>query len=164
MSYSVVYDVSRDSVAISLWFALFLGLAVFGTLGAINWRQRPLSRPVLLCAAFVWVSCWASVIYVQARALSSCRHLLHTGRVKVVEGTVQDFVPMRYLSNGLESFAVSNVRFSYSDFDLSQCGFRNTASHGGPITPGLQVRITYSDNSILRLEVAFPPSQPESGA
>jgi len=164
MNYSVLYDVSRDSVPLSLWLALFSGLTVIGTLGVINLRQGRLPRLVLPFAALVWASCWASVIHLQSRELSSCRHRLQTGAVKVVQGTVQDFVPMPYLSNGLESFVVSGVHFSYSDFDLSQGGFRNTASHGGHIRPGLPVRITYSGNSILRLEVALPPSQPKSGA
>ena len=164
MTYSVLYDVSRDTVPISLWLALFLGLAVIGTPVVISLRRSRLPQVALPLAALVWASCWASVIYVQSRALSSCRHRLQAGAVEVVQGTVQNFVPMPYLSNGLESFVVSGVPFSYSDFDLSQCGFRNTTSHGGPIRPGLPVRITYSGNSILRLEAALPPSQPKSGA
>ena len=56
------------------------------------------------------------------------------------------------------------VRFQYSDFMYSG-GFNNTASHGGPIRPGLQVRVCYlpgpsdDENVILRLEAAGLLSQ-----
>jgi hypothetical protein len=36
-------------------------------------------------------------------------------------------------------------------------GFHNTASHGGPIKPGLHVRLSYAGNDILRIEVAEWP-------
>jgi hypothetical protein len=45
------------------------------------------------------------------------------------------------------------VEFSYSDYVIVPC-FNNTASHGGPIRDGLRVRIAYSGNCILKLEVA----------
>jgi hypothetical protein len=45
------------------------------------------------------------------------------------------------------------VEFSYPDYTVT-CGFNNTASRGGPIREGLQVRIHYVDQLILRLEVA----------
>jgi hypothetical protein len=74
------------------------------------------------------------------------------GRYSIVEGPVMDFVPMPYEGHALESFTVRGHRFSYSDYVVT-AGFRNTASHGGPIREGLYVRITYAGNLILRLEV-----------
>jgi hypothetical protein len=73
------------------------------------------------------------------------------GRYSIVEGPVTDFVPMPYQGHALESFTVSGHRFSHSD--VVTAGFRNTASNGGPIREGLYVRITYTGNLILRLEV-----------
>jgi len=60
---------------------------------------------------------------------------------------------MPYTGHQDETFTVNGVRFSYSDFGVT-CGFNNSASHGGPIREGLQVRIHYVGNAILRLEVA----------
>jgi hypothetical protein len=77
---------------------------------------------------------------------------LREGRYSVVEGPVTDFVPMPYEGHALESFTVNGRRFSYSDYSMT-AAFRNTASHGGPIREGLNVRVTYSGNLILRLEV-----------
>ena len=53
----------------------------------------------------------------------------------------------------MEHFDVHGVEFNYSDYIVS-AGFNNTASHGGPIRPGLPVRICYRDGEILRLEIA----------
>jgi hypothetical protein len=78
---------------------------------------------------------------------------LREGRYSVVEGPVTDFVPMPYEGHSQESFTVNGHRFSYSDYSMT-AGFRNAASHGGPIREGLYVRISYSGNLILRLEVA----------
>ena len=69
------------------------------------------------------------------------------------EGTVSDFHPMPYSGHSYETFAVNGVRFSYSDYVLIPC-FNNTASHGGPIREGQQVRIAYSGKCILKLEIA----------
>jgi hypothetical protein len=74
------------------------------------------------------------------------------GRYSVVEGTVANFRPMPYSGHQDESFSVDGVQFSYSDYVIVPC-FNNTASHGGPIREGLGVRIAYSDNCILKLEV-----------
>lgn len=72
----------------------------------------------------------------------------------VVEGPVENFIPMPYSGHAEESFIVSGVRFSYSDFIITD-GFNNTSSHGGPINKNSYVRISYdpSGNTILRLEI-----------
>jgi len=60
----------------------------------------------------------------------------------VVEGVVEDFHAAPYEGHQDESFAVSGVRFAYSDFVITG-GFRQSSSHGGPIREGLVVRIRY---------------------
>jgi hypothetical protein len=78
------------------------------------------------------------------------------GQYSVVEGTVADFHPMPYSGHQMETFSVNGVQFSYSDYVIVPC-FNNTASRGGPIRQGLRVRIAYSGDCILRLEVASGP-------
>lgn len=75
------------------------------------------------------------------------------GKYAVAEGTVSNFHPMPSSGHGEETFSVNGVRFSYSDYVIVPC-FNKTASHGGPMHEGLRVRIAYSGNCILRLEVA----------
>jgi hypothetical protein len=74
-------------------------------------------------------------------------------KLQIVEGSVENFVPMPYGGHAYESFDVSGHHFSYSDYVLS-AGFHNASSHGGPIKAGLRVRLSYLGNDILRVEVA----------
>lgn len=74
------------------------------------------------------------------------------GDYSVVEGKVTDFHPMPYSGHQNETFSVNGVQFSYSDYGISPC-FNNTASHGGPIRLGQNVRVAYSGDCILKLEI-----------
>jgi hypothetical protein len=98
---------------------------------------------------------WTSVMFFSTYSQHQ-RHkkLIEEGGCKVVEGPVENFVPMPYGGHGDESFTVSGVRFQYSDFTVTD-GFNNTSSHGGPINKDSNVRICYdpSGNHILRLEI-----------
>ncbi len=70
----------------------------------------------------------------------------------VVEGTVKQFVPGPSNGKGDESFIVNRKKFAYSDFLLNG-GFNNTSPYGGPIHEGLKVRVGYTGDDIIRLEV-----------
>jgi hypothetical protein len=73
-------------------------------------------------------------------------------KFEVVEGTVKQFVPMPVNGHSEESFVVNGKKFAYSDFEVTG-GFNNTSSHGGPIHEGLKVRIAYTGDDIIHLEV-----------
>lgn len=74
-----------------------------------------------------------------------------------VEGRVVAFRPAPAEGHQNETFVVTGVPFSYSDYVITG-GFNQTRSHGGPIREGLRVRITYvrsrAGNIVVRLEVA----------
>lgn len=74
-----------------------------------------------------------------------------SGHYAVVEGPVEQFRPMPYEGHQDECFTVRHREFCYSDYAI-QPGFNRSASHGGPIRPGLPVRIAYLGGQILRLE------------
>jgi hypothetical protein len=82
------------------------------------------------------------------------RALLRDGGYRTAEGTVEDFVPMPFEGHADESFTVSGVDFSYSDYGVTDA-FNNSQSHGGPIRAGQYVRIAYdpANHAILRLEI-----------
>ena len=80
------------------------------------------------------------------------RQALQSGQAQVVEGVVTDFVPMPYEGHADERFAVDGHYFSYSDYVVT-AGFNHTSSHGGPIRSGINVRVTFVGNVIVRLEV-----------
>ncbi len=88
-----------------------------------------------------------------ANMYSRAREAYLKGNYQVGEGTVSNFGPMPYSGHQNELFSVNGVQFSYSDYVVSPC-FNNTASHGGPISEGLRVRVAYSGDCILKLEVA----------
>lgn len=99
----------------------------------------------------------AVTIFYNVSLFRETKKLYEAEQYNVIEGIVEDFHPMPYSGHREESFTVNGVKFSYSDFDVSYYGFNNTESHGGPISPGRRVRLSYvaSDgkNIILKIEV-----------
>jgi hypothetical protein len=126
-------------------------LIVFAVVAFVKYKKRRvLTLIVFVVSAFMVMALSpAGVSDMFARA----RDAYAKGNYSTVEGTVTNFHPMPYSGHQNETFSVNGVKFSYSDYVLVPC-FNNTASHGGPIHDGLSVRIAYSGDCILRLEVA----------
>jgi hypothetical protein len=106
-----------------------------------------------LLFAFLWTLIAGIGIGVQQAAL---RQEYLDGHFKVVEGLVKDFDPMPSSGHKMESFRVNGVKFEYSDYVITP-GFNNTTSHGGPIVEGLPVRVSYINQTIVKLEIAAKP-------
>ncbi len=172
MEYRVVYDVSQELPA--LWivgaglFFVAVSLAVWKTRHrwAFLWHWPARTRPWLrtLSAGFMvgFSLLWSSIATISiAGGHLRSRWALRDGTAHVIEGTVQDFVPMPYGGHQHERFSVNRVRFEYSDYSVNG-GFNHTTSHGGPIHAGLPVRIHYRDSSngpvIVKLEVGAIPA------
>jgi hypothetical protein len=89
--------------------------------------------------------------------------LLHGTGCRVVEGTIDDFVPMPASGHATEHFTVGGVPFSYSDYIMTDA-FNNASSLGGPVRAGQYVRVCYDprDFAILRLDIRdFKGSVPD---
>ena len=96
---------------------------------------------------------WTSIVFIATfGAYIKDRESLMSGKAGYVEGIVTNFIPMPYQGHAQESFKVDGVPFNYSDYVVT-AGFNNSASHGGPIREGLHVRIWYSGNDILKLQI-----------
>jgi hypothetical protein len=106
---------------------------------------------LFLCFAILW-----TVIAFSGTDFGHQRHqaLVRENKCIVVEGPVENFIPMPFPGHAGESFSVSGVQFKYSDYAVTD-GFNNTSSHGGPINKESYVRICYDPggNQILRLEI-----------
>ena len=80
--------------------------------------------------------------------------ILANGQYKIVEGQVENFDPMPYGGHKDESFTVNGIKFSFSDYTVTNA-FNNTKSHGGPIDENSYVKIYYTaggkNNYILKL-------------
>ena len=158
--YYTVFTVLQQSVP---WQARLIlpGIILFGITSAvvaIIQRRGRLSKSsivltAVVCAVFLLLAAYAysapgvQDMYARARAAYV------QGQYSTVEGTVTNFHPMPYSGHQNETFSVDGMQFSYSDYVLIPC-FNNTSSHGGPIHEGLRVRIAYSGNCILKLEVS----------
>jgi len=114
-------------------------------------RGQTVFRYVFLGFAILW----AVLAFLQTYS-AYLRHeaLARTNECRIIEGPVENFTPMPSTGHAMETFSVAGVKFSYSDYVVTD-GFNNTASHGGPIRSDSYVRVCYdpSDHVILRLEI-----------
>lgn len=79
-----------------------------------------------------------------------------SGDYKIVEGYVENFIPMPYEGHSDESFEINGVKFAYSDYAI-QSGYNNAKSHGGVIEgDGQHLKIGYvfhnNQNIIVYIE------------
>jgi hypothetical protein len=137
------------------WFpaAGLVGVVVGFGLSFVLKDWRRVFALVFGSLAVLWVvASTASAWGFYSRAKTAAR----SSTTPVVQGIVESFTPAPFEGHQDESFTVNGVRFSYSDYVITG-GFRQTASHGGPIRAGLPVRIRYqpevSGNLIVQLEI-----------
>lgn len=164
LHYRVVFDL--NTAGYTGWSFLLIGV-LFCVLGSFlvfkpsalpsRWQQHPRASRLFALVFLGFSVLWAMLV--GSNSVLHYRHLvaaLNDGSAKRIEGRVERFQPMPFGGHSLEKFCVETVCFAYSDYVISG-GFNQTASHGGPIRAGLPVRITYMDDTIVRLEVGEPP-------
>ena len=150
--YVTVFQVSKESPN---WLPVFVGfvpllagcLLLIGKL-LFPWQRMSWFYPIGVCLfGLVWI--YLTPNDVDSKAWLAFENLEYSR----VEGVVTNFHPMPYEGHDDECFSVQLKRFCYSDYGVTP-GFHHTASHGGPIRPGVHVRIAYIGSTILRLEMA----------
>src|SRR5207248_7846397 len=120
--------------------------------------QKPLFGFLCGCCAIVIFA-----MYFPAKAYVGYQLALsriQTGTTGTVKGPVVDYVPYTPGKNHEESFTVGRMCFSY-DPNAIDAGFRQARTTGSPIHDGLEVRATYVEDTIVRLEICpgtGPPS------
>lgn len=153
--YVTVFQISSGSAGLP--FAL-LGLVPL-IIGAVlivgkwrfDWRRPNWLFAVFSCAfGIIWIFFVGGQILTKG---SDAFTAFRTGQYSIVEGIVTDFHPMPYEGHDNECFTVETQRFCYSGYDEVTSGFHNAASHGGPIRPGIHVRVAYLGPTILRLQI-----------
>ncbi len=155
MEYVTVFDASQKGLD---WWAPVFGtsFALIGLHALLRRRDASLHgmrRVGIVLYILFGLGIATLPPLVQSRHRTALIAALREGRAAVVEGRVQDFVPMPWSGHARECFTLQETRFCYSDFAVS-AGFNNTRSHGGPLREGLQVRVHHVDRVIARLEVA----------
>jgi hypothetical protein len=163
MDYDLVFDAAQGGDRNWPFAAGGLLFVLIGAFLVKNRRNLPTMFPGGMgpkaASAFAYVFLVFSAILTTVaftttrRAYVTIRDAIQKGEAEIVEGRVDNFVPMPYTGHAMERFSVCEVPFSYSDYVVT-AGFNNTSSHGGPIRSGLWVRLSYVGNTIARLEVA----------
>jgi hypothetical protein len=159
-AYRTVFELSFRYLDL-IW--LFLAILFFAV-GLQRYRaqdakkSRTSQRISGIFVMFLSMLCFWTATRSEIIVYLKMKRALREGNYQVAEGRVEHFVPMPYQGHAAETFDVRGVRFSYSTYDVTPC-FKYTASHGGPIREGLEVRISYKatddirgDNCILKLE------------
>jgi len=146
--YVTVFDATTQPLRHWSFFAFGLVGIGFGVLFALLQRRHRVTRWFVLAFFVVWTA--GAAISVIGGNLGA-GHDLRVGDCKTVEGPVENFHTGYEQKD--ESFSVQGVSFEYSDYTITGA-FNHMASQGGPIRPGLPVRICYRDGDILRLEIA----------
>jgi hypothetical protein len=151
MEYQVVFDIQQSGYHYWYLAVACIGLLVIfgGVYNLMSRQEKPSSYANVtftILFGMLWFGAWLIVF----KHYSELGDALSRGGYEVVEGRVTE-----YSSYGKdsESFTVGGHGFSYSGYDLTK-GFNQTRAKGGPIREGLQVRIAYVDESIVRIEVA----------
>jgi hypothetical protein len=93
-----------------------------------------------------------TILFTTWREYSSLTSALTQGKTRSVEGRVTQFIPEGPDGHPIERFSVEGKAFEYSSYMVTS-GFHRVARLGGPIHEGVNVRITYVDGSIVRLQV-----------
>ena len=168
MNYELVYDAASEGFA--GWKFVGIGIVLMFAFGALLFFPKlrkilgPLSNRFFgngyywLCFVFAVVWTFGSAIFTHS-TYQKVANASGDGKCTIVEGKVEEFIPMPEDGHADESFSVSGVKFAFSDFVFSG-GYNNTKSHGGAISSGALVRICYlkganaRSNLIARLEVS----------
>jgi hypothetical protein len=163
MDYVTVFDISKQQFE---WWWPAIGLLIFA-LGIVfikfisRWPSQKNAK-IIGWVMVVFGPIFTIVVYnSQTSMWTDWRSVYERGGYSTVEGVVHDFKPMPYEGHQDECFWVENRKFCYSDY-VVQPGFRQSASHGGPIREGLPVRIAYYEGQILRLDVRADSLTPET--
>jgi len=162
MQYQTVFDITEAGFKSWDFSAFGIIFIVIGILAVLFQDKLPFNNKhpkfrkiflyIWLGFAIFWtVTSFASTYYDYYHHSSEYLN----GNYQVAEGYVTNFIPMPYGGHSQESFCVDNYPcFDYSDYGIT-AGFNNAKSHGGPISEGLPVRVSYIGNTIVKLEVGI---------
>jgi len=121
-------------IFVAIGTAFFLSPRIIGAIGIPYLNVPSLGRKFFRYSFLGFAILWTATSFIFTySAYHRHKTLAQDDRCLVVEGPVENFVPMPHAGHADESFTVGGVRFAYSDYGVSD-GFNNTSSHGGRST------------------------------
>lgn len=167
-NYEVVFQISNESYKNNLIIPLIIAVICFFVFLIIFnfYKKKPINRNygyiiglVGFCILFLFVF-FENKPYIKSKN-DYLNKIIEKKEFNIIEGKVENFHPMPYEGHDMESFTVKGIYFEYSDF-VSDYGFNNTSSHGGPIKHnGQEVRLFYFNkdglNHIIKIEIKQNP-------
>jgi hypothetical protein len=160
MPYQVVYDLASQDVSIWRDLVAWIGLGaliVTALVALYKASEAPAVSSYVEYSklkAFVIFFAGALLAVITYALNNRNRHVLadaeRSGAATSVEGVVINFVPGE--PHKRERFCVEDSCFEYSEY-IPTGGFNQTSANGGPIRPGLHVRLLHVGGAIVRLEV-----------
>jgi hypothetical protein len=130
-------------------------LCAFGCLSILAERFRWTRPAIRKIGYFVVAGAVVSALFVTVRwyrTRSSYLSALESGGFSIVGGVIEDFAPEHYEHRTYESFSISGHSFRYSDTEITPC-FNVPFAHGGPIREGASLRIEFSGDCILHIDL-----------
>ena len=154
MNYNIVFDASRNGSQL----AIYALIPVFVLLPAlVGWAlkdsddsKEALKGKFFLLLSAVGFSFSLMLLIGNYGEYYRARKALQTGDYQVVEGIVENFVPMPPGGHSTESFNIGSTSFRYGS-GWGSIVFNSEWNHGY-IHNGAQVRIAYKNEEILRVE------------
>lgn len=102
----------------------------------------------------VFASVWTGTAYSSSQsAYNRLERLKADGLYRTFEGVVEDYESIPERAPKEERFRVGDRSFGYHGYEWTP-GFNRMAVRGGPIRPGMRVRISTLGDTIVRLEIA----------
>lgn len=155
MNYHVIFDASQSNSEIAIFWLGPLAAIIPGLIGWSLFRssdpKEAAKGKFFLLIAFLGF-CFSLVLLVgKYNEHFQSKNALRTGDYQIVEGTVENFVPMPPGGHSTESFEVNKIPFRYGNGRGSVVF--NSEWNRGYIHNGVQARIAYKGENILRVEV-----------
>jgi hypothetical protein len=156
--YQTVFETSYFSNGILFWDAIFLAIGIFATATAVALARKRLRGPALFLGfiSLVWIltTIWMCVTTVKEGLgyMASLRN----GSCGTEEGVVE--VLYRQPEGGHS--AGDRIRINKSEFEINYFettfAYSQTLAHGGALNTGVQARVHFLGNRILKVEIAEP--------
>lgn len=158
--FRIIYDFDFFEVIRQSWFVLvpfLLFLISKGLLLSVEENKESdnnINYSSLLILKYLSLFILIFLFIIQTIKVRETYEAYNNDKLRSIEGYVKDFQPAR--AHEHEKFRIGNVKFDFSDKDLSDFGYNNTKSKGGAIDSSSYLRIYYYRskfrNVILRLE------------